>query len=267
MSKLGQLCFLRPRLWLEDGLEQRLDYILLLLPPRMLLLSLILLSLLLVLAGPAGGAVDHIGKGHPPPPLQGLHHVSFLLVLDVVPQPVQHSIDHLRAEAELLQPHVLSHQRDLLRFVQLQAHAFVQPAEVPSDELEADVGVDGGLVELGLLVLRGNQPKQFAPDLVFEQDFGALHFEAGLQQLEGDFLVGRKLLEVLDCELVLQQELLLYLLYQFLDRVQPELGIFLQTLSFVPHEDHLHDFVQSEAVFGQVLLVPLYLHHQIAEAF
>jgi hypothetical protein len=32
------------------------------------------------------------------------------------------------------------------------------------------------------------------------------------------------------------------------------------------HEHHLHDFIESEAILGEVLLVSVYLHHHFAQA-
>lgn len=40
------------------------------------------------------------------------------------------------------------------------------------------------LVQLGLLVsLRGYEVHDLSPDLVFEEDFGALHLEASMQEV------------------------------------------------------------------------------------
>ena len=65
-------------------------------------------------------------------------------------------------------------------------------------------------MQLGFLfVFRRDEIKQLVPNLVFEEDFGALHFKAAMEEVEGNFLVCLKLLQTIDRELVLQQKLFL----------------------------------------------------------
>lgn len=79
-------------------------------------------------------------------------------------------------------------------------------------------------------------------------------------------MVCGELVEVVDCELVLEQELFFDFLDEFFDSVQSEVALLLLPSALVLHQHCLHDLIQSEAVFGQMLLVSLDLDHQLAQA-
>jgi hypothetical protein len=57
-------------------------------------------------------------------------------------------------------------------------------------------------MEFGLNSDFGDQINQFAPDVIFGQNFRTLHLETHVQKLHWDFLVGWELIEVFDVELI-----------------------------------------------------------------
>ena len=76
------------------------------------------------------------------------------------------------------------------------------------------VAADSLLVEFTVFGLLGelwDEREELRPDVVFSEDFCALHLEASVEDGKGDLLVGGKEIEGLDVELVFKKILLFYL--------------------------------------------------------
>ena len=90
----------------------------------------------------------------------------------------------------MLQTDILGQQRDLLRFVEFHLYPFIKFAEISPDQLQAEVSFYCLLVQLGLLTFGGDEIEKLLPDLVFEEDFCALHLETCVEEIQRNLLVG-----------------------------------------------------------------------------
>ena len=101
--------------------------------------------------------------------------------------------------------------------------------------------------------------------MVFKQHLGALHFEASVENLQGDFLVGREGIEVLHDKVVFAEKLSLDLFDELLETVDREVLLLVLGSVAVFHGHHLDDFGQGEAVLQQVLLIPVHFDNDVTE--
>lgn len=62
----------------------------------------------------------------------------------------------------------------------------------------------------------GEDVEKLVPDLVFEENFSTLHFEAGVKDLQGHLLIGWEVIDVFDEKFVFEEKLPLQLFNQFL---------------------------------------------------
>lgn len=123
-------------------------------------------------------------------------------------------------------------------------------------------------MQAGLDLAVGDHGHQLAPYLVLEEHLGALHLEAGMQDLVGDLLVGWEVVGVVRHQVELEQKLSLDLLDQLLQALDGEglsLLVFLAPLVPELHSHNVDNLAQREIVLLQVLLVRVQLHHNITQ--